>query len=188
MKIQIDDWFYSDKRFKSLIADEKFTLLVVATIKKATVGSVSSRTGLVHDTVKIITDRLLKEGLISTDGESFSIVEKSGKEVTAATTAVALDDNYTRLVQMLYKVINETSPGGAKEVKPNTSDYKVIKLMVEKDGIAVETIAGILNIYTNIPFWGEKYIVQSASGLRKHWLKIYQSAEKHYTKTRVEKI
>jgi len=187
MKIQIDDWFYSDKRFKSLIADEKFTLLVIATIKKATVGSVSSRTGLVHDTIKIITDRLLKEGLISTDGESFSVVEKSGK-VAETTTAVAIDDEYTRLVQMLYKVINETSPGGAKEVKPNTSDYKNIKQMVEKDGVAVETIAGILNIYTSIPFWGEKYIVQSASGLRKHWFKIYQSAEKHYTKTRVEEI
>jgi len=187
MKIQVDDWFYSDKRFKSLIADEKFTLLVIVTLKKATVGSVSSRTGLVHDTVKIIADRLVKEGLISTDGESFSIVEKSGK-VATTTTAVAIDDNYTRLVQMLYKVINETAPGGAKEVKPNTSDYKQIKLMVEKDNIAVETIAGILNIYTNIPFWGEKFIVQSASGLRKHWLKIYQSAEKHYTKSRVEKI
>jgi len=186
-KVTVDDWFFSDSRFKNLIAEERFTILLIASSGKSTIGTISTRSGFVHGTVKIITDRLVKEGLISTDGESFSMVEKSGK-VAQTTTAVALDDKYTRLVQMLYKVINETAPGGAKEVKPNTSDYKQIKLMVEKDNIAVETIAGILNIYTNIPFWGEKYIVQSASGLRKHWLKIYQSAEKHYTKSRVEKI
>lgn len=187
-KVTVDNWFFSDKRFKSLVADERLIVLLVATNNKSTVGSISTKSGFVHEVVRVIIERLTKEGLITQSDEFFYMAQKISAVKSEVAVANTVDPDVDRVVQLLYAAINQTAPSGAKELKPKSGDYTEIERMVRIDKVPLQNIEGILQIYPHIPFWGEKFIVQSASGLRKHWLKIYQSAEKHYTKTRVEKI
>ena len=187
-KTTVDTWFFSDSRFKDLVSDERLAILLIATDPRSTIGTISTRSGFVQGTVKQLVNRLLKVELITQTDEFFHIATKSGEKSKEVVLRPAQNEEYLGVIEHLYKIINETAPANGKKLTSKSSDYKAIQLMVENDKVSVEQIHGILNIYLNIPFWGEKFIVQSALGLRKHWLKIYQSAEKHYTKTRVEKI
>ena len=187
-RVETDTWFFSDKRYRVLIAEERLVLLLIALHVKATTGVLSSKSGLVHETIHVITDRLTSTGLIGRDADFFYLVTKTGKPKSEV--AIKLRDNaeYLQILEHLFDTINSMKPEGTKKLKPKSSDYDSIRLMIERDKIPAKTIVGIISIYPTIPFWGEKSIIQSASGLRKHWSRIYESAQKHYNRNRIEKI
>lgn len=187
-RVETDTWFFSDKRYRGLIAEERLVLLLIALHKKPTVGVLSSKSGFVHDSIRTITDRLLSAKLIEQEAEFFFLAAKNGEKRSDLVVQTRNNPEYLQILKHLFDVINKLAPEGAKKLQPKSSDYDSIRLMVENDGIPPRSIIGILEIYPTIPFWGEKSIVQSASGLRKHWVRIYESAQKHYTKTRIEKI
>lgn len=187
-RVEIDTWFFSDQRYRGLIAEERLVLLLVATNTKPTIGVLSAKSGLVHETIRTITNRLLSTQLIQQEAEFFCIAPKYGSTQKAVVVKEQENKEYSQIVDLLFDTINRMKPADSKKLTPKKTDYNAIRLMVEVDKIPVRSIVGILQVYPTIPFWGEKSIVQSASGLRKHWVRIYESAQKHYTKTRIEKI
>lgn len=187
-KIEVDNWFFSDKRYGSLFLEERLILLLIATHKKCSPGVLSSKSGLSRNIVQAASSNLQEMGFVLFDEEFFYLCDKVGKAAKSSELKVRSNEEYHEVVEHLYLAINRTAPLGAKPLEPKKSDYDQIRLIVERDGVPIQTLIGILDLYHTIPFWGEKFIVQSASGLRKHWLKIYESAQKHYVKNRIEKI
>ena len=148
---------------------------------------ISNRSGLIASSVKRVIEFLTKAQLINViDGCVFynGSIEQKKKEKSIA----VIEKKYSEIVDLLYAAINATSPPGAVTKHPTPNDYAVIAIMIDKDQIDQRALIAILTMYTTIPFWGEKYIVQSASGLRKHWNRIYSAAGQHYATKRVEKI